>query len=134
MSDPGSAKRGLPLRVKMRHGAHFVDELAARHEAPVGKLVPLSAIRPNQGQPRSDFGDLGDLIASIRDKELRRRLTPDYDFGCKRPTFSNGYYRAFTKPHVHLQAMDHADAGHAHPVPITFGGHLPRKGQVVDAR
>ena len=40
---------------------------------------------------------------SIRDKELRRRLTPDYDFGCKRPTFSNGYYRAFTKPHVHLQ-------------------------------
>src|ERR1700737_2208680 len=42
-------------------------------------------------------------FASIRDKELRRRLTPDYDFGCKRPTFSNGYYRAFTKPHVHLQ-------------------------------
>ena len=42
-------------------------------------------------------------FASIRDKELRRRLTPDYDFGCKRPTFSNGYYRAFTKPNVHLQ-------------------------------
>ena len=42
-------------------------------------------------------------FASIRDEELRRRLTPDYDFGCKRPTFSNGYYRAFTKPHVHLQ-------------------------------
>ena len=43
-------------------------------------------------------------FASIRDKELRRKLTPDYDFGCKRPTFSNGYYRTFTKPHVHLQA------------------------------
>lgn len=43
-------------------------------------------------------------FASIRDPELRRKLTPDYDFGCKRPTFSNGYYRAFTKPHVHLQA------------------------------
>ena len=42
-------------------------------------------------------------FASIRDKELRRRLTPDYDFGCKRPTFSNSYYRTFTKPHVHLQ-------------------------------
>ncbi|GJF12030.1 pyridine nucleotide-disulfide oxidoreductase [Mycolicibacterium cyprinidarum] len=42
-------------------------------------------------------------IASIRDKELRDRLTPDYDFGCKRPTFSNSYYRTFTKPHVHLQ-------------------------------
>ena len=39
-----------------------------------------------------------------------------------------------TEPHVHLQAMDHADAGHAHPVPITFYGHLPRTGQVVEAR
>ena len=41
---------------------------------------------------------------SIRDKELRRKLTPDYDLGCKRPTFSNSYYRTFAKPHVHLQA------------------------------
>ncbi|OMC54116.1 monooxygenase [Mycobacterium sp. IS-836] len=40
---------------------------------------------------------------SVRDKELRRRLTPDYDFGCKRPTWSNSYYRTFTKPHVHLE-------------------------------
>jgi cation diffusion facilitator CzcD-associated flavoprotein CzcO len=51
-------------------------------------------------------------FATIRDKELRRRLTPDYDFGCKRPTFSNGYYRAFTMPHVHLQdvGIDHVQS------------------------
>src|SRR5690606_25061067 len=30
---------------------------------------------------------------SIRDPQLRKKLTPDYDFGCKRPTFSNTYYR-----------------------------------------
>lgn len=42
-------------------------------------------------------------FVSIRDEELRRKLTPDYDFGCKRPTYSNSYYRTFTKPHVHLQ-------------------------------
>jgi cation diffusion facilitator CzcD-associated flavoprotein CzcO len=40
---------------------------------------------------------------SVRDKDLRRKLTPDYDFGCKRPTVSNDYYRALTKPHVHLE-------------------------------
>jgi cation diffusion facilitator CzcD-associated flavoprotein CzcO len=40
---------------------------------------------------------------SIRDKELRRKLTPDYDYGCKRPTLSNSYYRTFSKPHVHLE-------------------------------
>ena len=42
-------------------------------------------------------------FVSIRDAELRRKLTPDYDFGCKRPTYSNSYYRTFTKQHVHLQ-------------------------------
>lgn len=40
---------------------------------------------------------------SIRDKELRRKLSPDYDYGCKRPTLSNTYYRSFAKPHVHLE-------------------------------
>jgi cation diffusion facilitator CzcD-associated flavoprotein CzcO len=39
----------------------------------------------------------------IRDKELRRKLTPDYDFGCKRPTWSSTYYRTLTQPHVHLE-------------------------------
>lgn len=40
---------------------------------------------------------------AIRDRELRRQLTPSYDFGCKRPTLSNVYYRTFNKPHVHLE-------------------------------
>ncbi len=50
-------------------------------------------------------------FVSIRDKELRAKLTPHYEFGCKRPTYSNSYYRAFTKPHVHLQAsgIDHVE-------------------------
>ncbi|ABM13906.1 Cyclohexanone monooxygenase [Mycolicibacterium vanbaalenii PYR-1] len=42
-------------------------------------------------------------FVSIRDKQLRDKLTPDYDFGCKRPTYSNSYYRTFASPHVHLQ-------------------------------
>jgi cation diffusion facilitator CzcD-associated flavoprotein CzcO len=39
----------------------------------------------------------------LRDNDLWRKLNPDYNFGCKRPTISNSYYRAFTKPHVHLE-------------------------------
>jgi len=45
-----------------------VEELTARHEAPVGRMIPLSAIEPDPGQPRSTMGDLDDLVASIRDK------------------------------------------------------------------
>lgn len=43
------------------------------------------------------------LFLVVRDKELRRKLTPDYDYGCKRPTVSNSFYRALTRPHVHLE-------------------------------
>jgi ParB family chromosome partitioning protein len=67
VSEP-SRKRGLPVRVKMRHEPHFVEELTARHETPVGKMVPLSTIEPDPNQPRSAMGDLDELVASIREK------------------------------------------------------------------
>lgn len=43
------------------------------------------------------------LRKQVPDPELRRQLTPDYSFGCKRPTFSNDYYPTFTQPHVTLE-------------------------------
>ncbi len=70
MSEPMPEKRGLPLRIKMRHTAHFVDELAHRHESSIGRLLPLSALRPNENQPRHDVGDLTDLVDSIREKGI----------------------------------------------------------------
>ena len=43
------------------------------------------------------------LRKQVPDPELRRKLTPDYSFGCKRPTFSNDYYPTFTRPNVTLE-------------------------------
>ena len=74
MSEPISRRRGLPERVRMRHSHHFVDELAARHETPIGRLAPLSEIEPDPGQPRSTMGDLADLVGSIRDKGVLEPL------------------------------------------------------------
>jgi ParB family transcriptional regulator, chromosome partitioning protein len=69
VSEVSTKKRGgLPMRVKMRHDTHFVDELAARHETPVGRMVPLSAIEPDPLQPRTTMGDLHDLVSSIRER------------------------------------------------------------------
>lgn len=42
------------------------------------------------------------LFTQVRDRELRRRLTPEYGFGCKRPSVSNSYYKTFTQDHVTL--------------------------------
>lgn len=39
-----------------------------------------------------------------------------------------------TEPHVHLQAIDRPDVRRATAVPITFGGRLPRNGEIVDQR
>ncbi len=61
------------------------------------------------------------LRASVRDKETREKLTPDYDFGCKRPTFSNQYFKMFNEPHVRLEtnSIDHLEADGI----VTADGH-----------
>lgn len=74
MSDASPKRRGLPIRVKMRHEPHFVEELAGRHEPSVGKMVPLSALEADPLQPRSTMGDLSDLVGSIRDKGILEPL------------------------------------------------------------
>jgi ParB family chromosome partitioning protein len=62
-------KRGLPERVKMRHDTHFVEDLAERGgEAPLGRMVPLSAVEPDPNQPRTSMGDLAELARSIEEK------------------------------------------------------------------
>ncbi len=45
----------------------------------------------------------GHLRRQVKDPETRRKLTPDYSFGCKRPTFSNDYYPTFNAEHVTLE-------------------------------
>lgn len=40
------------------------------------------------------------LLLQVRDKELRRKLTPDYSMGCKRILLSSNYFPALSKDHV----------------------------------
>jgi cation diffusion facilitator CzcD-associated flavoprotein CzcO len=42
------------------------------------------------------------LARQVHDPELREKLTPDYDFGCKRPSVSNVYLKTFNRPNVKL--------------------------------
>ncbi|MBT0567250.1 NAD(P)/FAD-dependent oxidoreductase [Williamsia sp. CHRR-6] len=39
----------------------------------------------------------------VSDPQLREKLTPTYSFGCKRPTFSNKFYPALTRPNVTVE-------------------------------
>jgi cation diffusion facilitator CzcD-associated flavoprotein CzcO len=51
------------------------------------------------------------LRFSVRDPELRRKLTPNYQAMCKRQVLAGHYYQAMQKPGVHLvtEAIDHVE-------------------------
>ena len=66
-------KRGLPTGVKMRHDAHYVEELAQKSKT-VGKIIDIDLIYPNPDQPRSEFGDLSELVSSIREQGVLEPL------------------------------------------------------------
>lgn len=59
------SKRGLPTGLKMRHDAHYVEELARTHRT-IGKVIPIQKIAPNPEQPRTEIGDLTELSDSIK--------------------------------------------------------------------
>jgi len=42
------------------------------------------------------------LKSQVKDPELRRKLTPTYGMGCKRPSISNDYLRTFNRDNVEL--------------------------------
>jgi ParB family transcriptional regulator, chromosome partitioning protein len=52
----------------MRHDFHFVDNLNAGPSTSVGRMIPLDLLIPNPDQPRRSFGDIEDLVSSIKEK------------------------------------------------------------------
>ena len=69
-----SKRIGLPITLKMRHDAHYVESLTSFSGAAVGRMIPLDKIRPNPDQPRKALGELRDLTASIKEKGVLEPL------------------------------------------------------------
>jgi len=67
-----SKRIGLPVTLKMRHDAHYVESLTSYSGAAVGRMIPVDQIRPNPDQPRKALGDLRELSESIREKGVVR--------------------------------------------------------------
>jgi cation diffusion facilitator CzcD-associated flavoprotein CzcO len=69
-------------------------------------LMVFGVLHFKQAKPGNRLAALlsrAHLRAQVRDAATRRALTPSYDFGCKRPTFSNDYFRVFNQPNATLQ-------------------------------
>ncbi len=73
-----SKRIGLPVTLKMRHDAHYIEQLTTYSGAAVGRMIPVEKIRPNPEQPRKLLGDLRDLTESVREKGVLEPLLVRY--------------------------------------------------------
>ncbi len=73
-----SKRIGLPVTLKMRHDAHYVETLTSYSGASIGRMIPIDKIRPNPDQPRKLIGDVSELAASIREKGVLEPLLVRY--------------------------------------------------------
>jgi ParB family transcriptional regulator, chromosome partitioning protein len=73
-----SKRIGLPVTLKMRHDAHYVEQLTSFSGAAIGRMIPLDKITPNPDQPRKLLGDLHELTESIREKGVLEPLLVRY--------------------------------------------------------
>ncbi|MGA9632957.1 MAG: ParB/RepB/Spo0J family partition protein [Candidatus Acidiferrales bacterium] len=64
----------MPVTLKMRHDAHYVETLTSFSGASVGRMIPIDKIRPNPDQPRKTIGDVRELSDSIRQKGVLEPL------------------------------------------------------------
>ncbi len=73
-----SKRIGLPVTLKMRHDAHYVEQLTTFSGAAIGRMIPIDKIRPNPDQPRKMLGDLSELIQSVKEKGVLEPLLVRY--------------------------------------------------------
>jgi len=92
------------LRVKIEGESGFTDALRRAEVADFDSEVFPKLHDPAQNEELK--AEVLDIIErEIPDNaELRRQLTPDYPFWCKRVLFIDGYYSTFNKPNVSLVA------------------------------
>jgi len=67
---PKTKRTGLPESAVMKHDTHFVELISSRTRGPLIRMVSIERIDPNPNQPRSEMGNLQELMNSIREKGI----------------------------------------------------------------
>lgn len=65
-----SKRTGLPEARRMRHDSHFVEEITSQRSESVGRMLDIRRVKPNPHQPRKEFGDLSEMVASVKEKGI----------------------------------------------------------------
>jgi len=65
-----SKRTGLPDNFGMKHDDHFVDLISSRSSGTRIRMISTLKIYPNPHQPRSELGNLKELMLSIKEKGI----------------------------------------------------------------
>lgn len=122
-------RTGLPVTVKMRHNAHYVEEIISRSGAAIGKMIPLDQITPNADQPRKDRGDLKGLTESVREKGVLEPLLVRYLSESQKYMIISGERRYFAARAAGLAEVPciEKDADDAETLELALIENLQRK-------
>ena len=84
------------------HVKFGVTDYAASKAFFLAALAPLGVSVLGEGVPTYgvELGCKGQLRRQVRDPELRAKLAPTDEFGCKRVLWSNEWYPALSRPNV----------------------------------
>jgi ParB family chromosome partitioning protein len=63
----------------MRHDSHFVEEITSARSEAVGRHINMERIAPNPNQPRKSFGDLSEMVASVKEKGILEPILVRWD-------------------------------------------------------
>ena len=91
---------------KMYEKLPFTQKILRLMSSAILEIVMVVGALYNKQLPsvikRAEAFSIFHMHRQIKDPLLRKKLTPTYSFGCKRPTFSNEYFTTFTRPNVSL--------------------------------
>jgi cation diffusion facilitator CzcD-associated flavoprotein CzcO len=107
LPNPGYRRRTGPLHRRFP----ILDRIAYRGYHETFEFIPGGLLRP--GSRRTMHGaSCRANLRTVRDPELRRRLTPDYQPMCRRLEITAGFYRTMKRPNVSLvdAAIDRVEA------------------------
>jgi ParB family chromosome partitioning protein len=111
----------------MRHDSHFVEEITSQRSESVGRLIDIDRIEPNPHQPRKQFGDLSEMVASVKEKGILEPILVRSFEGKFQIIAGERRYQAAKQAGLHRLPCIEVDVDHRGMLEISLIENLQRK-------
>jgi ParB family chromosome partitioning protein len=111
----------------MRHDSHFVEEITSQRTETVGRLIDIDKIEPNPHQPRKQFGDLSEMVASVKEKGILEPILVRSFEGKFQIIAGERRYQAAKLAGLHRLPCIEVDVDHRGMLEISLIENLQRK-------